>query len=441
MKPNLFNQVIESFHQSVDHFVDKRRGKNIRYSLKDIALSAFSVFFTQSPSFLSFQELMKRTQGQSNLETLFGVESIPTDNHIRSMLDETPSGVIYPVFDQLLETFHQTELSQEFKGVLGSYLVALDGTEYFHSQSIHCSQCLTKRHQESLHYYHSAVTPVLVHPKYNQVISLRPEFIRSEDGHEKQDCEINASKRWLSQFVEVYGKNLPQVTFLGDDLYAHQPFCENILSIGQHFICVCKEGSHPTLYEFVAYLEQTEDINRHQLRYFNGKEWEEHSYRYLNAIPLRDGEDALKVNWCEIVITNTKGKRLYMNTFITDYELNDSTIRDICQAGRARWKIENENNNTLKTKGYHLEHNFGHGKKHLASLLATLNMLAFAMHTLLELTDAQYQELRQRLPSREILFQHMGTLLSYICFKEWTQLLTFMIQGLERLHQLPLDTS
>lgn len=56
---------------------------------------------------------------------------------------------------------------------------------------------------------------------------------------------------------------------------------------------------------------------------------------------------------------------------------------EIVRAGRARWKIENENNNTLKTKGYHLEHNFGHGKNHLSEALATLNILAFLFHTLL----------------------------------------------------------
>ena len=45
-------------------------------------------------------------------------------------------------------------------------------------------------------------------------------------------------------------------------------------------------------------------------------------------------------------------------------------------AGRSRWKIENENNNTLKTKGYHFEHNYGHGKQHLSAVLASLILLA-----------------------------------------------------------------
>jgi hypothetical protein len=42
--------------------------------------------------------------------------------------------------------------------------------------------------------------------------------------------------------------------------------------------------------------------------------------------------------------------------------------------GRARWKVENENNNTLKTKGYSLTHNFGHGKHYLSALLATFEI-------------------------------------------------------------------
>jgi hypothetical protein len=56
----------------------------------------------------------------------------------------------------------------------------------------------------------------------------------------------------------------------------------------------------------------------------------------------------------------------------------------VVAAGRSRWKIENENNNTLKTKGYHFEHNYGHGQQFLSSLLATLILLAYGLHTLLE---------------------------------------------------------
>ena len=56
-------------------------------------------------------------------------------------------------------------------------------------------------------------------------------------------------------------------------------------------------------------------------------------------------------------------------------------------AGRTRSKIENENNHVLKHHGYHFEHNFGHGKQHLANLLATLIVLAYRMPTTLDWID------------------------------------------------------
>ena len=88
-------------------------------------------------------------------------------------------------------------------------------------------------------------------------------------------------------------------------------------------------------------------------------------------------------------------------------------------AGRARWKIEYENNNILKTKEYHLEHNFGHGKKHLSSLLLTSNLLAYLFHTVLEIMDVKYKLIRDDLPTRKTFFDDVRALTRYICFRSW----------------------
>ncbi len=106
-------------------------------------------------------------------------------------------------------------------------------------------------------------------------------------------------------------------------------------------------------------------------------------------------------------------------------------VAQVVIAGRTRWKVENENNNTLKTKGYHLEHNFGHGKQHLASLLATFNLLAFLLHTLLDLQDAKYRVLRRTLGRRQTFFDDLRALTRYWCFASWGELLDFMLDGLE----------
>ncbi len=81
-------EMIKSVSEAVSTFPDKRTGKNTRYTLADAALGAFSVFFTQSPSFLAHQKVMQQSLGISNASSLFGLIDIPTDNHIRDLLDE-----------------------------------------------------------------------------------------------------------------------------------------------------------------------------------------------------------------------------------------------------------------------------------------------------------------------------------------------------------------
>jgi len=86
-----------------------------------------------------------------------------------------------------------------------------------------------------------------VAPEKNKVIALPLEFITPQDGHNKQDCENAAAKRWIKQYGPQY-KDLG-VTILGDDIYCHQPMCELILEEGLNFILVCKPDSHKILYE------------------------------------------------------------------------------------------------------------------------------------------------------------------------------------------------
>ncbi|MDL1964054.1 MAG: hypothetical protein LWW98_06910 [Deltaproteobacteria bacterium] len=107
-------------------------------------------------------------------------------------------------------------------------------------------------------YSHTVITPVIVAPGNDKVIALQPEFITPQDGHTKQDCENAAAKRWFIEYGLQY-KDLG-VTILGDDLYCHQPICENILTEGLNFILVCRPYSHKTLYEWTAEFENMGEI-------------------------------------------------------------------------------------------------------------------------------------------------------------------------------------
>jgi len=433
MNARCFDRFIERWRTVAAGLPDERTGDNVVYPMADIASAAFAVFFTQCPSFLSYQQNMEIARGRNNARSLFQVEGIPCDNHIRQMLDPVEAHHLFELFDDLHRAFDQTGLLEDMRSVGGTRLIALDATWYFSSQSqnICCSNCSCIRHADGqTTHYHSAITPVIVSPSHPQVVSLRPEFITPQDGQIKQDCEINAGKRWLSAHAQRYTTG--NDTLLGDDLYAHQPFCRQVLLHGFHFLFTCKPASHSHLSQWVQALEPGRDLHTLKLR-VKGKSnrWEHHLYRWANGVPLTDSDDALKVNWCEVMITDAEGAVLFRNGFITDWKITAENVAGLVSAGRARWKIENENNNVLKTKGYHLEHNFGHGKEHLSSLLLTMNLLAFCLHTLLELTDTSYRLIRSTVGARRKFFQHLEALTTYLYFETWERLMDFMMRGLE----------
>jgi hypothetical protein len=222
-----------------------------------------------------------------------------------------------------------------------------------------------------------------------------------------------------------------KVTLLGDDIYAHQPMCRRALLHGFHFLFVCKPQSHIALSQWVKLLQPESGLQGFKQRLKNPEgHWEEHTYRFANGVPLADGDDALKVNWCEVTIT-CKGKQIYHNAFVTDWEITAQNVGAIVATARARWKIENENNNVLKNRGYNLEHNFGHGKKHLASFLAAMNILAFLSHTFLDFCDEKYRLIRATLPTRRTFFDDVRALTRYFLFADWDALMDFMMRGLE----------
>ncbi len=410
-RPLSFDHLQAILRQHTAGLPDVRKpSPNTRYTIQNAALGAFGIFFMQAPSFLEYQRQLHQRQGHDNAQTLFGVEPIPCDNQIRTLLDPIAPRYFHPVFFEVFAHLEQQHLLDPWRVLDHQLLVALDGTQYFSSQTLHCQNCLTRRlsNGQTL-YYHTAITPVIVCPGHAQVIALAPEYIMPQDGHAKQDCEQAAGKRWITQHASTLVPH--HVTLMGDDLYSKEPFCSLALHQGFNFILVCKPDSHPKFYERLAFWQAQGAIAQCEQRH----------------------------NWVEMTVVNAKtGAQLYYNTFITNHRLSAENVAQVAQAGRGRWKIENENNNVLKTKGYHLEHNFGHGKQYLSATMLSLNLLAFLFHTVLEWSDAKYALLRQVLARRQTFFEDMRALTRYMVFESWHHLMDFMIKGLKLDSKLAL---
>ena len=419
----ILERLIAGLHDACAAFPDKRTGDAV-YSMSDVGMSAFSLFFMQSESFLAYQRSLEDERKTSNCHTLFGMAKIPTDATIRSLLDPVHPSQLQGPFDQALAVMRERGGMKAFERLGGRTLIVFDGTEYFCSQKLGCAQCQTRqRNNGKTDYYHSMLAASIVAPGHNMVLPLMPEFIVRPDGAEKQDCERNACKRWLL----THGERLKQLRpiYLGDDLFACQPICEAVKAAGGDFLMTAKPCSHIALYDFMKGTEFEDMLVTVKQA---GKKLN-YRYRWFTGAPLREGKDALTVNWLGVTITNAKGKVTYDGAFVTSLAITRGNVMEIAACARARWKIENETFNVLKNNGYHLEHNFGHGKQNLAMTFAAMNLLAFAFHTVCDCLEDLWNAAREAKRARKRFFEHIRTITAYLIFPDWDTLMTTLIKS------------
>jgi hypothetical protein len=299
--------------------------------------------------------------------------------------------------------------------------VALDGSEYFRSTKVQCPHCLRQTDSQGrVHYSHKIVGATVVRAGSHQVLPLEVEEVRNATAASApQDCELTAGKRLITRLRQEQ----PQMALImiGDDLYSHVPFVEQLQQGRQHYVLVAKPASHPTLMAAVAAAEGTEQSQTGQWTAGSGARQRTYTYRLVPQVPLAL-ESAMRVTYVEVWEHGAKGELLYHNSWVTDLDVDAANVAVVVQIGRTRWKIENEQFNVHKNHGYELTHNYGHGQQHLSMVFYLLNLLAYVTHGVLALGDRLYQRCRAQ-ESRRELWNALRTLVNAFLVTSWQALL------------------
>ncbi len=415
-----FSNLLSCLQDAINEIVDCRTQEKIKYTLADYYTCGFAMFFLQDQSVLEFQRRLQKKINRNNLSTVFNIKNLPSDTQLRDVIDNHSYKPIQKVFKQYFHKLQRGKYLSKFQFLDSSYLITIDGTEYFSSESIHCKKCLYSKTKESgLRYHHQILQATLVHPKMRQVIPFAPEFIRNKDGKKKQDCERNAGKRLINRIRQDHPQ-LPAV-IVGDSLYSNQPFINELTKHYFSYILTAKPNDHKSLYADIQGLQRAGLLDKREKTENKRK----YVYEWVNEVPLNGNPKSSLVNFVQLCIY--KGEKLtYRSAWITDIKITDENVFEIVAGGRARWKIENEGFNTLKNHGYHLEHNFGHGKKNLSEALFILNLLAFFFHQIFSLSDYQYQTARADFSARTEYWNFIRSVFRMFLFDSWEQLLEKM---------------
>ena len=423
-----FSSLRKKLSVRLENISERRQKAKIKHTIHDVFMSGFAMMYFQDPSILQFQKSLENGIRNNNLKTLFQVQSIPKDSQMKEVIDAIDGSVLEPVFEDWFRDLQRGNHLKRYCFLGDYYLISFDGSGYFSSDKICCSGCLRKESKRGkIRYEHQIVQAALMHPNMRQVIPLAPEAIKNTDGRDKQDCEIEAGKRLIKKIRQSHPKL--KIIVVADSLHSKQSLIEKAKASGMSYILVAKPDDHKILMEWVSEQRQLKEVSRMQIKDMKGRL---HVYEWINEVPLNGNKETVMTNYFEYWLID-KEKVTYHNSWVTDIRICEENVRELVRGGRCRWKIENEVFNTLKNQGYHIEHNYGHGQKHLSMNFFILNLLAFFMHQIFELTDILYQQCRVELGSRRNLWDCLRNVIRVLIFPDWETLMQRILRPSEFL--------
>lgn len=383
-------------------------------------MSVFACMFFQDPSLLHFQKLLEQKYQRNNLKNIFGVSNIPSDNQLREVLDKIPSEALSPIFKDFYDKLRRHKHLEGYAILPNVLMCAIDGTQYHSSTSISCNSCLTKEHKSSeITYSHGVLQGAIMHPDKKQVLPVMPEAIKNKYGTKKQDCELNASKRFIANLRAAHPRH--KFMICGDGLMSNQPMIEETIAGDMLYLFVAKPGNHQYLVQWLStfdVLTSTEVIDT---------KGNSHIYTWQNDVPLNGNEKTINVNLFQYQFKNSKGKITKTHSCVTDIEIDKDNVIAMSKAGRCRWKIENECFNTLKNQSYHITHNYGHGDENLSYNMYLLTLLAFYFHQIFELTGGVYQACRVSFGSKSHLWENFRSTIRILVVDDWAHLMDLLL--------------
>lgn len=415
---------------------DARRAASVKYSLPDALLAAQAMFQFKHASLLQFDTRARDGLDPTvaaNLQTLFGIERVPCDTQMRAILDPIDPALLRPAFRAVQSAVQRggalrdfavfkPEKSADAKRTNDTLLVSIDGTGQFGSTTVRCAHCCTvssKKKGIETEYRHQLLTAAIVHPDRAQALPIDFEPIVRTDGARKNDCELCAAKRLIVSLAAQYPNRSMIVN--ADALYANGPFIRHLKDKGLGFIIVVKPTGNESLFDDFDARRLSDPDSVGELELTDADTGVVRGCRFANGVAINRSRPDVLVNVVEFWEIDAKGVE-HNWSWATSLKISEQNAFEIARAGRSRWRIENLVFNTLKNQGYEFGHNYGHGKRFLASVLAGLMLLAFLVDQVQEHACRWFGAAREKSGTKKDLWASMLVMLRSVVLDGWESL-------------------
>lgn len=183
----------KEFDKIKDH-----RASSSKITLTDALTSALAMFHLKDQSLLAFDK--RRQEEPENLHSVYGIGQIPCDSQMRTILDPVDPEALRPAFRGIFRHLQRGKNLEAMTFLGGYYLLSGDGSGFYLSSKVSSEYCLRKVSRKGeTKYQQQMYAAAFVHPDQKEVVPVFPEMITRKDGSNKNDCERNASRRFLGR--------------------------------------------------------------------------------------------------------------------------------------------------------------------------------------------------------------------------------------------------
>ena len=354
------NHFFPNFIEKLGKVDDPRKENYIDYSSEELLYPLILKNTCTIETMRQMTEWFGDANCTQNLEKLMGrkIENIAHYDTINNFLERLDINELSKIKLGMIKTLIRNKSFYQARMQENQWIIILDGTGLYHFREKHCDNCLVKeitdkKGNKKKIYYHNVLEAKIVLAD-NIILSLGTEFIENEsEDVEKQDCEINASKRLLNRIKEEFPKL--KICILGDSLYAAESIMDICKDNDWNYLLSCKDGRQKNLILDYRYVIDSGEYGEKK----NILKEEKGTAKYVNHVEEITGKDFIaNIFEYEFEKTNKKTNKSTMVNFlwITDIELTNRNIEEMVKYGRKRWKIENEGFNTQKNILYRIEH-------------------------------------------------------------------------------------
>jgi len=338
--------------------IDPRCPGKVTYPLPALAFIGVLMFLCHLGARRQIKLMLETAASAASIKVLFGVETIPHGDTLNDAFKQCDPEEFQQAVCRLPQILIRKKVLYHSRVLDKFFVVAVDGTGMVTYSTRHCPHCLTQTQNGWTIYYHKVLEAKLVTPE-GFAFSLMSEFIENPgENPDKQDCELKAFYRLAPRMKAAFPR-LPILLTL-DGLYACGPVFQICDEYGWKFTIVLTDKDLPTVNQEFNSLSALQPDNR--LSLCRGKQREiSQSFRWVDEILYTDTQNREHtVHVIECIETKpAKHGRTVTSTWkwVTNLKVSKANVIVLANdAGRIRWKIENQGFNAQKTGGYRLEH-------------------------------------------------------------------------------------